>query len=365
MRRFHRPQSNMKLCVSLFVLGIILHGASAMTHSLKYFYTSSSQVPNFPEFVGVGLVDDVEMVHYDSNTKRAEPKQDWMNKATEDNPQYWDRETGNFLNAQQVFKANIEIVRQRMNQTGGAHINQNMYGCEWDDETGEVKGYDQYGFDGEDFIVFDLETLTWIAPRQEAFITKLKWDKNEANNAYNKHYYTQLCPEWLKKYVSYGKDTLMRTELPSISLLQKSSSSPVTCHATGFFPDRAMLFWTKDGDELLEDVDPGEILPNHDGTFQKSVELDVSSIPSEDWGRYHCVFQLSGVPEDVLTKLDKAVIRTNEKSITPLIIAAAGIALCVAVVTALGYFLYKKKNDKRPPSPASDQDVVEELNPKS
>ena len=59
-------------------------------------------------------------------------------------------------------------------------------------------------------------------------------------------------------------------------------------------------------------MDHGEILPNHDGTFQMSVDLDLSSVTPGDWRRYECVFQLSGVKDDIVTKLDKDVIRTNE-----------------------------------------------------
>ena len=70
------------------------------------------------------------------------------------------------------------------------------------------------------------------------------------------------------------------------------------------------MFWTRDGEELHDNVDHGEILPNHDGSFQMSVDLNVSSFPSEHWDKYRCVFQLSGV-EDHFIVLDSAVIRTN------------------------------------------------------
>uniref|UniRef100_A0A672FMS3 Ig-like domain-containing protein n=1 Tax=Salarias fasciatus TaxID=181472 RepID=A0A672FMS3_SALFA len=280
---------------------------------ILYFYTASTQVPNFPEFVTVSLVDEMEIVHYNSNTRRAVPKQDWMKKVTEEDPIFWDTETRVFMGTQQTFKVNIEIVKQRFNQTGGVHIYQNMYGCEWDDETDEVNGYDQYGFDGEDFIVLDLETETYIAPVQQAVPSKHRWENDKAGMAYRKHYLTQECPDWLKKYVEFGRSSLMRKDLPSVSLLQKTPSSPLTCHATGFYPDRADLFWKKDEEELHEDVVKGEILPNHDGSFQMSVDLDLSGLKDEDWGRYSCVFHLAG-GQEVSKRLDKRDIRTNWKT---------------------------------------------------
>uniref|UniRef100_A0A672I3W2 Ig-like domain-containing protein n=1 Tax=Salarias fasciatus TaxID=181472 RepID=A0A672I3W2_SALFA len=282
-------------------------------HSLKYFVTGASQVPNFPEYVEVGLVDELQITHYDSNTRRLVSKQDWMNKVAEEDPTYWEDESDVSLVDQQTFKADIETAKQRFNQTGGFHIFQKMYGCEWDDETDEVNGFHQYGYDGEDFLVLDVKTETWIAPVQQAVPTKHKWEIDKEDLAYKKYYLTQECPEWLKKYVEFGRSSLMRKDLPSVSLLQKTPSSPLTCHATGFYPDRADLFWKKDEEELHEDVVKGEILPNHDGSFQMSVDLDVSGLQDEDWGRYSCVFHLAG-GQEVSKRLDKRDIRTNWKT---------------------------------------------------
>nr|XP_057909975.1 class I histocompatibility antigen, F10 alpha chain-like [Doryrhamphus excisus]XP_057920594.1 class I histocompatibility antigen, F10 alpha chain-like [Doryrhamphus excisus] len=329
-----------------FLLAVEIHSVAPVIHSLKYFQTGSSQVPNFPEFVDVGYVDEVEIVHYDSNSRKVEPKQDWMNKITAEDPHYWQTQTEIIVGNEEFSKHNMEIYKKLFNQTGGVHIDQRMLGCEWNDETDEVDGWYQYSYDGEDFISLDMKTWTWTAAKPQAVPTKHKWDHNIARMDYQKYYFTELCPSYLKKHVNNGREVLMRTELPEVSLLQKTPSSPVSCFATGFYPDRAMMFWRKDGEELHEDVEHGELLPNHDGTFQMAVDLKVE-VTADVEGKYECVFQLSGVKEDMVTKLERRSILSNASREGNLSVAVAVTLALLAVVAVVAAILIVRRNKKR------------------
>ncbi|XP_061903416.1 class I histocompatibility antigen, F10 alpha chain-like [Entelurus aequoreus] len=320
--------------ISWFTLVAQIHSVAPVIHTLNYFHTASSQIPNFPKFVSVGYVDGVQISHYDSNSRKTEAKQDWMSKITAEDPKYWERETEINFGDEYVYKNDIEILKKRFNQTEGVHIVQKMTGCEWNDETDEVKGWYQLSYDGEDFISLDMKTWTWAASTQQAFPSKRKWDQDKLLLDYMKYYYTEQCPSYLKKYVNYGKEVLMRTELPEVFLLQKTPSSPVSCMATGFYPEAAVLFWRKDGEQMFEDVEHGEILPNPDGTFQMSVHLKVE-VTADVEGKYECVFKLSGVKEDLVTKLERRSILSNASHEDNLSVALAATAANVAVAAVL------------------------------
>ena len=91
------------------------------------------------------------------------------------------------------------------------HTLQFMDGCQWDDESGDVDGSDQHGYDGEDWISLDLNNRRYIESNQWAVLTKNKWDNRWVNLNYLQFYYTQYCIGWLKKYLQYGNSTLGRT----------------------------------------------------------------------------------------------------------------------------------------------------------
>ncbi|XP_061753309.1 major histocompatibility complex class I-related gene protein-like isoform X2 [Nerophis ophidion] len=313
--------------------------------SLSFFLIATSGAPHLPEFVGVVMLNDMEVGYYDSNIRKAEAKQDWVMSYLEEEPQHLKWYAAQCLHHQQDFNADIFNLKGLFNQSGGVHILQRVSGCEVDYHTGEVTGFNRYGYNGEDFIRLDLETESWVAERKEALSSKEKWDDEKVTITFMKHFYLNECPRLLEKYMRHGGDFLQRKVLPKVSLLQKTPSSPVTCHATGFYPKGAEMFWRRAGKEVQQKlVEPWETLYNPDGTFQKSVTLNVSSVPDGEWEEYECVFKLDGADDAMVTKLDKAVIMTNYLDPgSPRSFSAAVAASVVALIilVAFAIILYR------------------------
>nr|AYC61986.1 class I histocompatibility antigen A1 [Anguilla japonica] len=325
----------MKLLLLLTLMLCGIYAASAASHTLKHFYTAVTAGIDFPEFIAVGLVDDEQITYYDSDIKRKIPKTEWMKENV--GADSWDFYTQILTGHQQNFKANIGIAMQRFNQTQGVHTLQRMYGCEWDDETGATTGFRQDGYDGEDFLTYDMENQRFIAPVQQALITAQKWNNDPALLEHRKQYLTHSCVDWLKKYVSYGRSALERTVAPKVSLLQKASPSPgLTCHVTGFYPRGVMVTWQRNGKELDEDVELGETMPNEDGTFQTRSHLTVKP---EDWKgqEYTCTVQHKSLKQDIVMSF---------KSSPPMgvIIGCVLGALILILALVIGVVIWKKRS---------------------
>nr|AAD08648.1 MHC class I alpha chain [Ictalurus punctatus] len=343
---------------ALIFLTFSLHLSSAVTHSLQYIYTGVTPGINFPEFTSVGQVDGQQIDYYDSKMRRVIPKTEWIQKVNADDKDYWNTQTQISLGDQETYKVGVSNLMKRFNQTAGVHTWQNMYGCELDDD-GTTRGYDQYGYDGEDFISLDLKTLTWTAPTPQAVITKNKWDKDPGWTKSDENYLKNTCIEWLKKYVGYGRETLERKVPPTASVFQKHSSPEVVCHATGFFPKTVMITWQKDGEDVHEDVELRETVPNQDGSFQKRSVLTVSA---EDLQKhtYTCVIQHSSLEKEIVLRDIRILNPGGGSGVVPIgIIVGVAAALLVLVAVVAGIVVWKKKNSgfkPVPPKPASEGD---------
>uniref|UniRef100_I3JML2 Ig-like domain-containing protein n=2 Tax=Oreochromis niloticus TaxID=8128 RepID=I3JML2_ORENI len=331
----------------------------------KFNLMISSGVPNAPEYLIMVNLDDVLSAYDDTTTKTLEPRQHWVTEMMETDSELWEMFTARGPIYQYYL---AEDTKNFYQQPGGVHVIQQITGCEWDDETEKMNGFTTFGYNGEDFIAFDKDSETWIALTPEAELAKQ--DLKTRTEEY-KLFHTVTCPSILKNCLKHAESFLNRKVLPSVSLLQTTPSSPVSCHATGFYPNKAMMFWRKDGEEIHEGVVHRDMLLNQDGSFQFHIDLNISSVTPEDWRRYDCVFQLSGNKEEVVIGLKKSLISTNwgkskmknnEVNTTPIVVAVV-VLLVLIVIGAIGFTVYKKKKEKPlTSSPETDCELSERLN---
>ncbi|XP_058230566.1 H-2 class I histocompatibility antigen, Q9 alpha chain-like [Hemibagrus wyckioides] len=329
----------------LLFLTFSLHLSSADTHSLQYLHTLITPGINF---TAVGLLDGEQCVSYDCKTKEMIPKIQWIQKISVDEPHYWNIQTLLVKNHQEHLHNIVDTVMRNLNQNEGVHTLQRMYSCELHDDS-TTRGYDQYAYDGEDFISLDLNTGTWTADNDKAVIFIKQWDPTGDEAQYWKDYLKNSCIDQLKKFVSYGRETLKKKVPPTASVFQKHSPSPeVVCHATGFFPKAVNITWRKDGEDVNEDVELRETLPNQDGSFQKR---SILKVPAEDLQKhtYTCVIQHSSLKEELVLNVNEQQITKGEGSDG----WKTGVIVAVVIVAVLvpGVVFWKKKKGSGEQSP--------------
>ncbi|XP_058230875.1 major histocompatibility complex class I-related gene protein-like isoform X2 [Hemibagrus wyckioides] len=190
----------------LFFLPMSFPQVSADTHSLQYLYTALTPGINFPEFTAVGLLDGEQFLYYDSNIRKMIPKTEWMQKIRTHYPDYWKNQKHHMRSDQEKLKQLLLTVMKDFKHTE-VHTFQRMYGCELYDN-GTTRGHDQFGYDGEDFISLDLNSGNWTVDKPQAEIFKKMWENDPGFTVDQRNYLEKECIEWLKKFVSYGREIL-------------------------------------------------------------------------------------------------------------------------------------------------------------
>uniref|UniRef100_A0A673HTM3 Ig-like domain-containing protein n=1 Tax=Sinocyclocheilus rhinocerous TaxID=307959 RepID=A0A673HTM3_9TELE len=279
------------LCDLVILLLYVFVCLESHTFITTYTGINGHTIEGIPEFSAVTTLDGRQIDYYDSEIKKLIPRQDWMKEFASTDT--WKEDTEIRQQVQQIYKNNIHVLTERFNQSHGVHTYQRMYGCGWDDQTGASEGFDQYGYDGEDYVALDVKELRYMTPVPQGFITMAKWNNDRPQLKFLQQYYGHDCVYWLKQFLPLRKVDLERRGTPKVSLLQKDFSSPVECHATGFYPSAVTITCLKNGQDHDEDVDLGELLPNVDGTFQKSSTLNIRPEESKT-NQYVCVVEHEG-----------------------------------------------------------------------
>uniref|UniRef100_A0A5F8GZT8 Major histocompatibility complex, class I-related n=1 Tax=Monodelphis domestica TaxID=13616 RepID=A0A5F8GZT8_MONDO len=318
---------------------LLLSHFQLWTHSLRYFRLGlSDSNQGMPEFISVGYVDSHPITSYDSNGRQKMPQASWMEENL--GSDHWEKYTQLLRGWQQTFKIELRALQNHYNHTGGFHIYQRMIGCELL-EDGSTTGFLQYAYDGKDFIVFNKESLSWIAMDNVARLTKQAWEANRNELRYQKNWLETECIAWLKKFLDFGKDTLQRTETPLLSGSCKKSSTGITtliCKAYGFYPPEITMTWIKNGELITQEIEHGDILPSGDGTYQTWVSIDIDP-QSKD--HYSCQ-----VEHNNFLKVLHVPVELKTISLSPYVEIVSGVIIIASFLIGLGIFVYKRKQSE-------------------
>lgn len=89
------------------------------------------------------------------------------------------------------------------------HSAQRMFGCEIQ-EDGRYRGFWQFGYDGQDHLSLDLETLSWVSAEPVAMRTKHWWETERCYAEYDKAYLEGPCLASLHRYLELGGQRFSR-----------------------------------------------------------------------------------------------------------------------------------------------------------
>uniref|UniRef100_A0A8C3MTU7 Uncharacterized protein n=1 Tax=Geospiza parvula TaxID=87175 RepID=A0A8C3MTU7_GEOPR len=259
----------------------VILGPLTFLHSLRYLDVAVSEPsPGIPQYMAIGYLDGIPFVRYDS-AGRMEPLTQWIKDGVELG--YWERETQRAVRNQHIDAGNLETARNDTTRAGvSLHTWLRLSGCDLLSD-GSVRGSQRYGYDGRDFISFDLGFRKFVAA-----------DSAEAERWTN--YLKHVCPEWLKKYVGYGQKELEHKEPPDVHVSGREEHGTLilSCHAYGFYPNTIAVSWMKGGETLDQETEWGGIVPNSDGTFHTWARIE--ALP-EEREQYRCRVEHPGMPE--------------------------------------------------------------------
>ncbi|XP_026111866.1 zinc-alpha-2-glycoprotein-like isoform X2 [Carassius auratus] len=269
-----------------FLFDCFLGDAHQEDHYLHFKFTALSKADTLPEFSAVAIADDQQIKHY-SNEER-----DWILTADD-----WISPPEAPPDSRDWFLHQLNSLSNCTDfQRFEPHVLQRVIGCELEkspEGTVSLRTFDEYGFDGEDFMSFDSDTQQWIEKNPKATETKKEWDQQTGRNKFLK-YFLKTCTDWISTFNNSKKSK------PDVhTTLRKASNDQnkqvLTCLTTGFYP-RDIEMDIRFNKTVLKDQRSSGIRPNDDGSFQMRSSVKING---SNEGIYDCYVNHSSLTEPV------------------------------------------------------------------
>ncbi|XP_075389321.1 hereditary hemochromatosis protein [Tenrec ecaudatus] len=325
----------------LLLLGVVFpKERPARSHFLRYLFMGSSEPDlGLPLFEALGYVDDRLFVSYDHESRHAQLRAPWLWNDT--SSQLWLQLSQSLKGWDHMFTVDFwTIMDNHKHHSEDSHTLQVILGCEVQEDN-TTRGFWKYGYDGQDHLEFCLETLDWTAAEPTAQATKLEWEVTKIRAKQNKAYLEGTCPEQLQQLLQLGREVVNQQVPPVVKVTRHVTSEATTlrCQARNFLPGNITMRWLKDRKLLgVKDVEPMDILPNGDGTYQGWMAVVV---PPGEAQRYTCQVEHLSLGQPLTATWDPSY------SGALVIGIVSGIVVCATIVTGILFLILKKRQASR------------------
>ncbi|KAK7139577.1 hypothetical protein R3I93_016647 [Phoxinus phoxinus] len=249
--------------------------------------TSLTKAHSF-NFSSLGLCDYGKISHYCNEVEA------WIREilTVDDSPEAF-AESDDYRD---WYKYELDKLSNCTNSLCSDHVLQRIIGCELEklpDGSENLTVFDEYGFDGEDLISFNYDTVQWIDKSPKAKDIKEEWDRHTGHNQFIKHH-LKTCVNWISTFNNTNKSS------PDVHVSARKSPDDesklvLICLATGFYPRDVQMYIRLNRINLKDQTSSG-IRPNHDETFQMKISV---KIHRNHEGSYDCLLTHSSLTEPV------------------------------------------------------------------
>uniref|UniRef100_A0A671MJF2 Immunoglobulin C1-set domain-containing protein n=1 Tax=Sinocyclocheilus anshuiensis TaxID=1608454 RepID=A0A671MJF2_9TELE len=312
---------------------LFCYNFSSARHHLLYFYTALTKPDGFsgPVFSAVGVCEDRRISRYSNE------EQTWKRDCLD--AEIW-RNTKEPRDPRDWFLHQVNALANCTNSIcDGLHTLQRRVGCEVekcpDGSVIHVNAFDEYGYDGEQFIAFNSATMQWIEKTPKAKETRMKW-----NNQRVRRQVLQMVLKNCMNWISTFNDSVRGMHSSPVlhmfaSVAPRDQSKQIlTCLATGFYPKLIEMNITLNN-ITLQPFSSSEVRPNDDQTFQ--IRTSVKIHRDEKRG-YECrVLQSNRTYTTSWGKYDHITSQKHHYLLEGLIAVAVVFAVAVLLIMLLIY----------------------------
>ncbi|XP_046539467.1 MHC class I-like protein MILL2 isoform X3 [Equus quagga] len=311
-------------------------GSPAGTHTLRYDLVALAPGgPGKAQFLALGYFDDELFMRYDGESRRAEPR--GLGIRTELRAETWERETEDLIEKERQLRLTLAEIMGQQGQGQGLHSLQATLGCELQRDL-STRGFWRLGYNGQDILTFDSETLTWTVDAHSAQHIKTLWETRGPRADLAKIFLYETCPAQLWRYLASWRGLLEKTVPPSVTVAHSKNLVGriiLRCRAFGFYPRDATLTWLLDGEPMHQGTfGPRAILPSGDGTYQTWVATRISPREEQNFACHVGHHKLNITVPVVIGPQGRRAVHDAASAAAPLTVSAVVAALCLAVLEA-------------------------------